>query len=401
MGRLHVVGWIGVILYPGYFLVWAYLIPLPYESLTLRLVGAAACAPLLFEDQLRKRPAFLGGYWLISMIYCLPFFFIYMTLRNEYHLFWCASFFSAVVILILFFPNLRASLTVLAIGTAAAVGTYFLQFGALPAFRPYPASVPLTGFENVAGGIFVFVFVVAATSLLNFHRRSIERASLDAVQRWADAILHQTLSPLNSMQHQLEGIRIHLTRKDLIEVVDRALGQARSTMETAKRMMAFAVPLDREQESESASISDLVLDAVDSYPYGIVGPSESKELVRVSAIEDFEVLVPPDLFAQALHNLINNAMHAILKAARGAIEIEARRGRRYNRLVFRDTATGIPLEEIPYIFEGFYTNRRGGFGQGLAYCREFMLLVGGRIECVARTSGPAPFTEFRLEFPVA
>lgn len=401
MGRLHVVAWIGVTLYPAYFFVWEYVIPLPYESLFLRLSCALICFPLFFETWFRRRPALLGLYWLCSMAYCLPFFFVYMMLMNHFHYFWALSAHSAIVILFLFFPNFRASLLVISLGVAGAILTYLLQFGDMPPIEPYPEKPALSQLEFYFGLLSVFVFVAAATNLLNFHRKSIERSSSAAIQKWAATILHQTLTPLNEMQIAVEGIGLHLDdRPKLKKLADSVIEKGQAATRMARRLMVFAMPLDRSLRFEEIGAREAIASAITSYPFGVVGPSETAELISFEEGPDFLIRTPSEPFSQAIHNLINNAMHAIHDSRRGNITIRTVAGSRRNVIMFRDTASGIPIEQLPYLFDGFFTRRQGGLGQGLTYCQQFMTHVGGKIECVSQTGANA-FTEFRLEFPVA
>ena len=45
-----------------------------------------------------------------------------------------------------------------------------------------------------------------------------------------------------------------------------------------------------------------------------------------------------------------------------------------------DTGPGIPEDEMPHIFERFYSGTGGGLGLGLAIVRELVDAHGGKIE---------------------
>src|SRR3569833_2982881 len=72
----QIMGAFGVLGFPLYYFVWAYLFPQPYENLSLRLIGAALCVPLLLVGQLpaRLRNGF-RIYWYVIMTYNFPIFF--------------------------------------------------------------------------------------------------------------------------------------------------------------------------------------------------------------------------------------------------------------------------------------------------------------------------------------
>ncbi len=405
-GKLRLVGDLGALLYPAYYVVWTWIVPLPYENLGLRLAAAASALLLIFEGRLRQHPAFLGVYWLAATSFCLPFFFTFMMLRNEYNMIWVGSLLSAIVVLILFYPGFRTALLVWIAGTAAAYAAELALAGQLPAMQLISTEYPLSDQQHLTAFVFVLVFLVIVTNLLNLHRRSVERSGIENVNDWAATILHQTLTPISAVNLALQGIRPHVEdRPRLLAVVDSAIDEGHQAVKSAREILSFAVPPE-ETLNEGASIHAAVQRAIDTYPYGITGSFERRELIRYSSGEaqsstgaDALIIAAPlEPCVHAIRNLIHNAMQAIRQANRGHIEIEIHAGRRHHRLIFRDTAMGIPFEELPFVFEPYYTGRPTGLGLGLAYCRQFMQRVGGRIEARART-GDLPFTEFLLDFP--
>ena len=46
-----------------------------------------------------------------------------------------------------------------------------------------------------------------------------------------------------------------------------------------------------------------------------------------------------------------------------------------SRLYFKDYGTGIPKENLPYIFDRFYTGSKTGTGIGLAFCKMVMEIM--------------------------
>src|SRR6202030_3076074 len=67
-----------------------------------------------------------------------------------------------------------------------------------------------------------------------------------------------------------------------------------------------------------------------------------------------------------------------------------------------DSGPGIPVQELPYIFERFRRSdpsrarSTGGFGLGLAICKALVGAYGGRIEAINR---PERGTAIRVSFP--
>ncbi len=106
------------------------------------------------------------------------------------------------------------------------------------------------------------------------------------------------------------------------------------------------------------------------------------------------------LTKHVIFNLIKNALLAIHIAQKGEIFIECYQQDTFTCLVFRDTALGIPRDNLPKIFEKveiFEPNSPAKTRLGLAFCQLVMQSFSGKIEC---RSEPGEFTEFVLSFPI-
>ena len=82
---------------------------------------------------------------------------------------------------------------------------------------------------------------------------------------------------------------------------------------------------------------------------------------------------------QVFINLILNALHAMPES--GTLTVETRwEGADQVRITFSDTGLGIPEEDLPHMFEPFFTTRADGSGLGLATSYSIVERYGGRIE---------------------
>jgi len=93
------------------------------------------------------------------------------------------------------------------------------------------------------------------------------------------------------------------------------------------------------------------------------------------------VKIDPQRLEQVLVNLIHNAIK--FTKPRGEVVLEAEAGIGEVRFVVRDTGIGIPLEDVPRIFERFYRvdkSRAGsGTGLGLSIAKHIVEAHGGKI----------------------
>ena len=113
-------------------------------------------------------------------------------------------------------------------------------------------------------------------------------------------------------------------------------------------------------------------------------------------VEDFLFSVDAKRFRQILFNLVGNALKFTHD---GVVQVRGRRNEGEAEFEVCDTGIGIPLNELPYIFEPFRqvdgssTRQAGGTGLGLAITRRLVELHGGTIKA---ESQPGQGTVFRF-----
>ena len=111
----------------------------------------------------------------------------------------------------------------------------------------------------------------------------------------------------------------------------------------------------------------------------------------------------PNQIQQVLLNLIINARQAMPKGGQVVISVGFDPASQMVELSVRDTGGGIPQEQLPRIFDPFFSTKKGpdesgkgGTGVGLAACRDIMEAHRGKI-LVASTLGKG--TAFTLRLP--
>jgi signal transduction histidine kinase len=110
------------------------------------------------------------------------------------------------------------------------------------------------------------------------------------------------------------------------------------------------------------------------------------------------ITADPNRLRQILYNLVSNAIR--FSHPRGRLEIELSAEANEHVLTVRDTGSGIPADQIAFVFDRFYTRRqgqrRGGAGLGLALVKSFVELHGGS---VGIESKEGQGTEVTCRFP--
>ncbi len=103
---------------------------------------------------------------------------------------------------------------------------------------------------------------------------------------------------------------------------------------------------------------------------------------------------PTDI-AVALDNLLDNA---ITYTETGSVSVRIEAGPTEVRIAVADTGIGIPVEDVPRIFERFYrvdrarSRRSGGTGLGLALVRHVVERSSGTVEVVSEPGAGSTFT---------
>lgn len=104
-------------------------------------------------------------------------------------------------------------------------------------------------------------------------------------------------------------------------------------------------------------------------------------------------LVQRDLL-QLLLNLVQNAVEA--SPEDGAVVVDVTHDRAHIRISVSDQGYGISADELPHIFEPFFSGSRkraqGGIGLGLSVSYSLVQAMGGKIDVVSRSNKGTTFT---------
>ena len=96
-----------------------------------------------------------------------------------------------------------------------------------------------------------------------------------------------------------------------------------------------------------------------------------------------------DQLKQVFINLIENSIHAVTPP--GSISIRGKPYDNYFEIKVKDTGSGIPEEEIPHIFDLYFTTKKDGTGVGLAVVHQIISGHGGSIKVESEPPGGTTF----------
>lgn len=366
----------------------------PYDSLVMRATATLMCVVMAlrsFWPQNLQRFYLPCSYFVT--FFCLPFFYIFVSLKNNGGVVSVANTYMMVFFLILL-TDWRNTVAMLLAGAGSATVCYLLT-------TPAPG-LPV----DYLGRLPVLVVVIIGGSLFKFTQKQIQAESVDAVTALAGSIAHEMRNPLGRIKHSLETMQSMLPlpsagagRQTLgaaqLDDLFRHLAQGEMAVKRGLQVIAMTLdevsskPLDTAGFS-FLSAAEVTEKAVEEYGHET---EEARSKVRVVVIEDFHFRGDETAYLFMLFNLMKNALYYLPLNPSTTVTLIVER----YQVRVRDTGPGIAPELLPNLFEPFRSvGKSGGTGLGLAYCKRVMQSFGGEISC---ESVLGQYTQWTMRFP--
>jgi signal transduction histidine kinase len=254
--------------------------------------------------------------------------------------------------------------------------------------------------EDEDARLLASTFNTMTDSIAHFQREAAQRERLSSLGRLSTVVAHEIRNPLMIIKAALRGLRknelapadVKAAVSDIDEEIVRLNRIVSEVLDFAKPIRFDVAPVD---------LNALCADALKAC--GADG-----EPLR--ATERFDrslpvVITDAERLRLVLINLLTNARHAVAArdAAAGAavpdgISVTTERcGGARVAIEVRDRGTGISAENLPRIFDPYFTTRRTGTGLGLAISRN---IVEGLRGTIAVNSRAGEGTTVRIELPI-
>jgi two-component system, LuxR family, sensor kinase FixL len=206
------------------------------------------------------------------------------------------------------------------------------------------------------------------------------------------AVTHELNQPITASLVNAQSLRQMLDdeqapRAELVEIADDIY---KANQRAADLISRIRVQLRK----ETFAVEPLHLNQLVTEVMQIVKPSATNDGVHLA------VTLAPDLPAvagdrvqlrQVVMNLILNALQAVrtLGAMPATVQVTTTAQSGQVMLVVEDTGPGVKQDELPRLFEPYFTTKEDGLGIGLSISRSIVEAHGGRIEIVNRPQGGA------------
>lgn len=214
-----------------------------------------------------------------------------------------------------------------------------------------------------------------------------------ATKAYMADIAHEVKNPVAAIKSAAGRLESGEITKKRLERITRVLEDSTERLDQLvtrflelARAEAGLVDEDREPISVDALAEELFTQFADDQRY--------HELEFESQIESAEVEASAPHLETALRNLIENAA----SFAQSTVELQVKSGDGEVAIAVTDDGPGIDPEDLPYVFDRFFSRRAGnkGTGLGLAMTRAVVEAHDGEIDV---DSTPGEGTTFRVKLP--
>jgi signal transduction histidine kinase len=221
------------------------------------------------------------------------------------------------------------------------------------------------------------VFNRLTDSLARFQKEAASKERLSALGRMSTVIAHEVRNPLMIIKASLRSFRRAELADEIREAADDIDHEVVRLNRIVGDVLDFARPL--QLELGPTDVNAVCREAAESI--AIDGDALRLELDLDSEIP--EIVTDGERLRTALVNILANARDAIIeKASNGEPDIELRTamaGTNKVAISVRDHGDGIPPENLPKIFEPYFTGKRTGTGLGLAITKNIVESLGGTV----------------------
>lgn len=395
---LKYIGIVGALTYVVFYLIrFTKPNPRPYDDLEMRVLVVILFTVLAMKNrwpQKLKKYYFVYSYW--ALIYCLPFFNVFLSLKRHGGVPAISNCFIALSFLVML-TDWRNTIAMLVIGCGSAALLYV-------AITPHP-SIPMDLVAQLPAYLLIFIGGAA----FKLSERQIDAEKLRIANSLAGSIAHEMRNPLGQAKMSLESIgemlpthgntipAEHISRmRQFVSMGEIAVHRGHQVIDLILGSLKSST-IDRSR-FDYLSAAKATRKAVDEYSFVERNVRDDRgnlrDRVTVRIVKDFVFYGDETAYVFVLFNLIKNALYYIGRSPDATIVLTVDD----QKVIVRDTGPGIAREVLAHLFESFMTSGKAeGTGLGLSYCKRTMQGFGGDIHC---DSVEGEFTQFTLTFPL-
>ena len=229
---------------------------------------------------------------------------------------------------------------------------------------------------------------------LEHHQEQLlQSGKIAAIGTLTAGIAHELNNPINNIVLTAEALKEDLSTLDQGEAQDLIhdiLVQSQRASEIVRNLLDFS--RSEQPVSEPVNIVQILRDTLKLVQNQVV-------LSGVEVERDLPSDLPiihgnPKTLQQVFLNLLINAIQAMRDGGTLAVRARTENGGQWLKVEVADTGVGIDPEDLPHIFEPFYTTKEVGRGTGLGLSVSYSIAQkhGGHIEVKSQKGAGSTFT---------
>jgi signal transduction histidine kinase len=217
---------------------------------------------------------------------------------------------------------------------------------------------------------------------------------LSAISRLTSGVAHEVKNPLNAILMHVELAKLKLAHgdHDLEPQMDVLTSEILRLDRVVKTFLDFTRPVQ-------LNLSDVLLAGFVHDLADLARPQAEASNIEVTVedpVDAVTITVDPDLFKQAVLNIVVNAIEAMPSGGKLSFWSGARGDQAEIRI--SDTGSGIPSSVRDQIYNLYFTTKEKGSGIGLSMTFRILQLHDGTIDLDSETGAG---TTFSLRLPMA
>jgi PAS domain S-box-containing protein len=232
-----------------------------------------------------------------------------------------------------------------------------------------------------------------STELVEAYKRLSEARRLSGIGMLAATVAHEIRSPLGTMLTAVHNIRRKNEEPGLNRHLDNIEKKIIESDQIVSNLLRYAKI--RPPNHEKADLRQLLADCIESAVTRFSGYGITVD-VNLEGASTKPVEIDVVQMTEVFNNILNNAYQAVDKNT-GRIKVTASVENDGNVEVrVCDNGCGIDENDLPMLFEPFFTKKAKGTGLGLSICRDIIRLHGGEVKVESK---PGERTSVIIVFP--
>lgn len=239
--------------------------------------------------------------------------------------------------------------------------------------------------EN-AGDARVIVIAWDVSALVDLQSRLEQQRQMATMGALVAGVAHEVRNPLFAISATIDALEQTATGSDLQEYFE----VLREEIDRMTKLMQDLLAYGRPAAPVFTEVPVKEIVEVAARACSAMAVKQRVEII-VTSVDGVSVVADRDRLVRAVENLVMNAVQHSPQGGSVTVDATRRDGKRSGtvRIRVRDQGKGFAREDLPRVFEPFFSRRKGGTGLGLALVHQIVTEHGGEIAAANAEGGGA------------